>query len=118
MRSGGIDRECAARERPDDRGDGLQQERTGDGTAEADERRVGRGRTAVQEVRREPRADDRPAASPARESAVAISPRLSPESAESAGDRQRDPVDAGHAAILAGRRSIPAAATLPAVPGA
>ena len=95
----------AARERARDARDPLQQRRADQRADEPGERRVraSRRRRAASAARaRAP--ISAPAASPPNESAVATSPRRSPDSAPSAGDRERDPVDARHAGLLAGRR--------------
>ena len=65
--------------------DRLEERRTDERADEPGERRVRRARAAVQDVRREARADvARRPTSPASESAVATSPRRSPPSAASA----------------------------------
>ena len=104
---------------PIDRRDGLQQERADDRARRAPTSGVyGEVAPSCRKCGASRAPSTAPAASPASESAVAISPRLSPDERGETRDRQRDPVDAGHQAHLAESRSIPAAATLPAVPGA
>ena len=90
------------------------------------ERRIRRARAVVQEVRCEPRADDRPGGKAGERERGRDQPSPKPSRRRHGSDAERDPVDAGHGSKLEIARDEPRperlgehpVATLPREPGA
>ena len=83
--------------RPADRPDRLEQERADRSASEPCERRIRRGRAAGEEMRREPRADDRPDDDAGQRQRARDQPFLEPQQSRDRDEGERDPVDRGHA---------------------
>jgi hypothetical protein len=86
----------AAGERAGDAGDRLEQGCTDERADQPGDRRVGGACAAVEHVRRQPGADDRPGRQAREGEGSRDQPAPEPREGSERGDRERDPVDARH----------------------
>ena len=107
--SGGITARPPRANEPAIAGDRLEHGGADQRADEPGDRRVGRAGAAVEHVRRQAGADDRPGRQACEGECGRDQPAAEPGEGSERGDRERDPVDARHQAPFTGRALIPAA---------